>query len=63
MSTADDLIKDMRDDIDKALKSTNQAFTGIVVNDCYGTNDISPEYKVKLANAQKILLELRNDLA
>lgn len=59
---ADRIVDQMRHDVQKALKSTNNAFNELVVNNCWGAQEFSDEFKIKLAAAQKTLLELRTEL-
>lgn len=59
---ADEVVDQMRKDVDAALVSTNKAFTAICVEKCWGADEWNAEFKVKLMNAQKTLLELQDDL-
>jgi len=59
---ADRVVDQMRSDVAKALKSVNNAFNEIVINPCWGADEFNDEFKLKIAAAQKTLLELRTEL-
>lgn len=62
-TTADLLVTDMREKIQAALESTNEAFCEICVKgNIWGAGEFSAEFKQKLANAQRVLNELKIEI-
>jgi hypothetical protein len=62
-TTADGLVDDMRKQVAEALKATNKAFTEIVVLDeTWGANEFTEEFKQKIAKAQRLLIEIKQEL-
>jgi hypothetical protein len=61
-TTADLTVDQMRKDIDTAFKSTHRAFTEILVDRVWGADEFTDEFKQKLENAHRTLMELRRDM-
>lgn len=58
-TAADDLVDQARKDVDAALKSTHSAFTGIMIDKVWGSDEWSQEFKAKLVKAQSALMDVK----
>ncbi len=60
---ADELITEMRDKLVEALRATNEAFCEICIkDDCWGSDEIKAEFKLKITETQHTLAKLKLDL-
>jgi hypothetical protein len=61
-TTADEVVEQMRKDIDAAFKSTHRAFTEILVEGCWGADHFSDEFKEKLEKTHRTLMDLKKEI-
>ena len=62
ITTADEYLAKMREDVDTAVKSIHHAYAEIVVGDCWGSDELSDLFKEKLKKLHLLSMEMR-DLA
>jgi hypothetical protein len=58
-TTSDELIDGARKQIDLALKAVSKANMEINIEKCWGHEEWSAEFRIKLAKAQATLMEVR----